>query len=68
MQYCYGYIKFKDMVDEMNMFCLVSKVLHSKSVNAIPLSCIYNLSQNSNYEIGDCFYDEGTAQNHAFRL
>jgi len=68
MQYCYGYIKFKDMVDEMNMFCLVLKVLHSKSVNAIPSSCIYNLSQNSNYEIGDCFYNEGIVQNHAFRL
>jgi hypothetical protein len=55
MQYHYGYIKFKDRVDEMNMFCIVSMVLHSKSVNVIPSSCIYKLSQNSNYEIGD-FY------------
>jgi hypothetical protein len=68
MQYLYGNIKFKDMVDEMNMFCFVSRVLHSKSANAIPSSCIYKLSQNSNYEIGDCFYNEGIAQNHAFRL
>jgi hypothetical protein len=37
------------------MFCLVLKVLHSKSVNVIPSSCIYKLSQNSNYEIGDFF-------------
>jgi hypothetical protein len=35
------------------MFCLVPKVLHNKSVNAIPSSYIYKLSQNSNYEIGD---------------
>jgi hypothetical protein len=50
------------------MFCLVMKVLHSKSVNAIPSSCIYKLFQSSNYEIGDCFYNEGIAQNHIFKL
>jgi len=50
------------------MFCFVSKVLHSKNVNTIPSSCTYKLSQNSNYEIGDCLYDEGIAQNYAFRL
>jgi hypothetical protein len=50
------------------MFCLVPKVLHNKSVNAIPSLCIYKLSQNSNNEIRDCYYDEGIAQNHAFRL
>jgi hypothetical protein len=33
----------------------IPKVLHSKSVNAIPSSCIYKLSQNSNYEIRDSF-------------
>jgi hypothetical protein len=37
------------------MFCLVLKVLHSKSVNVIPSLCIYKLFQNSNYEIGDFF-------------
>jgi len=57
MQYHYGYINFKDRVDGMNMFCLVLKVLHNKNVNAIPSSsCIYKLSQNFNYEIGDYFY------------
>jgi hypothetical protein len=61
MQYHYGYIKFKDRVDEMNMFCLFLKVLHSKSVNVIPSSCIYKLYQISNYELGDCFYNEGIA-------
>ncbi len=55
MQYHYGYIKFKDRVDGMNMFCLILKALHNKSVNAIPSSCIYKLSQNSNYEIMDFF-------------
>jgi hypothetical protein len=50
------------------MFCFVSRVLHSKSVNAIPSSCMYKLSQSFNYEIGDCFYKEGTTQNHAFKL
>jgi hypothetical protein len=50
------------------MFCPVPKVLHHKSVNAIPSLCIYKLSQNYDYEIRDCFYDEGIAQNHAFRL
>jgi hypothetical protein len=34
------------------------KLLHNKNVNAIP-SCIYKLFQSSNYEIGDCFNDEG---------
>ncbi len=68
MQYHYGYIKFNDRVDGMNMFCFVPRVLHSKNVNAIHSSCIYKQFQNSNYEIGDCFYDEGIAQNHAFRL
>jgi hypothetical protein len=29
---------------------------------AIPSSCIYKLFQSSNYEIGDCFYDEGIAK------
>ncbi len=55
MQYCYGYIMFKDRVDGMNMFYLVLRALHSKSVNVIPSSCIYKLSQNSKYEIGDFF-------------
>jgi hypothetical protein len=68
MQYRYENIKFKGRVDEMNMFCLFPRLLHSKSVNAISSSCIYNLSQNFNYEIGDCFYNEGIAQNHAFRF
>jgi hypothetical protein len=68
MQHYYGYIKFKDRVDELNMFCLVPMVFHSKSVNAIPSSCIYKLSQNYNCEIGDCFYNEGIAQNHGFRF
>jgi len=45
-----------------------SRVLHSKSVNAIPSSCIYKLFQNFNYEIRDFFYDEGIAQNHTFML
>jgi hypothetical protein len=49
------------------MLCFVSMVLHIKSVNVIPLSCIYKLSQNSNYEIEDYFYNEGITQNHAFR-
>jgi hypothetical protein len=52
----------------MNMFCLVLRVLHNKNVNAIPSSCIYKLFQNYNYEIGDCFYNEGIVQNHAFKL
>jgi len=68
MQYCYGFIKFKDRVDEMNMFCFVLQVLRTKSVNAILSSCIYKLSQNLNYEIGTCFYDESIAQSHAFKL
>jgi hypothetical protein len=34
----------------------------------IPSSCIYKLSQSSNYEIGDCFYNEGIAQKHGFKL
>jgi hypothetical protein len=59
---------FKDRVDGMNMFYLVLRALHSKSVNVIPSSCIYKLSQNSKYEIGDFFYNEGIAQNHAFRI
>jgi hypothetical protein len=46
---------FKDRVDGMNMFCLVMRVLHSKSVNAILSSCIYKLSQNSKYETMDLF-------------
>ncbi len=45
-----------------NMFCPIPKVLHRKSVNAIPSSCIYKLSQSSNYEIGNCFYNEGIAK------
>jgi hypothetical protein len=52
----------------MNIFCLVLRVLHGKSVNAIPSSCKYKLSQNSKYEIGDCFYNEGIVQNHAFKI
>jgi len=67
MQYRYGCIRFKDWVHE-NMFCLVPKVLHNKSVNTIPSLCIHKLSQNFNSKIRDCFYDEGIAQNHAFRL
>jgi hypothetical protein len=35
---------------------------------AIPSLCIYKLSQSSNYEIGDCFYNESIAQNDGFRL
>jgi len=35
---------------------------------AIPSSCIFKLFQSSNYEIRDCFYDDGIAQKHAFRL
>jgi hypothetical protein len=50
------------------MFCFVPKVLHNKSVKAIPTSCIYKLSQNSNYEIRDCSTDEDIAQKHPFRL
>jgi hypothetical protein len=50
------------------MFCFVSRVLYTKSVNAIPSSCMYKLFQSSNYEIGDYFYDEAIAQNHAFKL
>jgi hypothetical protein len=50
------------------MFCHVPKALHNKGVSAIPSLCIYKLSQNSNYEIRDCFYNEGIAQNHAFKL
>jgi hypothetical protein len=68
MQYHYGYIKFKDRVDGMNMFCFVLKVLRTKSANVILSSCIYKQFQNSNYEIGDCFYDESIAQSHAFRF
>jgi hypothetical protein len=55
VKYHYGYIKFKDRVDGMNMFCLVSKVLHNKNVNAICSSCIYKLFQNYNYQIKDFF-------------
>jgi hypothetical protein len=29
---------------------------------------MYKLFQNYKYEIGDCFYDEGIAQNHVFKL
>jgi len=68
MQYHYEYIKFKDKVDGMNIFCLVLKVLHNKNVNAIPWSCICKLFQNYNYEIRDCFYNEGIAQDDAFKL
>jgi len=68
MQYRYGYIKFNDKVDGMNIFCLVLRVLHSKNVNAIFSSCIYKLSQISKYEIGDCFHNEGIAQNHTFKI
>jgi hypothetical protein len=52
----------------MEFFFFVSKILHNKNVNAIPSSCMYKLFQSSNYEIGDCFYNEDIAQNHAFRL
>jgi hypothetical protein len=37
------------------MFCLILRVFHNKSINAIPSSCIYKLFQNSNYGIGDFF-------------
>jgi hypothetical protein len=47
------------------MFCFVSRVLHSKSVNAIPSSCMYNYLK---VNIGGCFYNEGISQNHAFKL
>jgi len=50
------------------MFCLFPKVLNSKKCKHNTLSCIYKLSQSSDYEIKDCFADEGIAQNHAFRL
>ncbi len=50
------------------MFCLVSRVLHSKSVNVIPSSCIYKLFQNFNYKTRDYFYNESIAENHVFRL
>jgi hypothetical protein len=50
------------------MFCPIPKVLNNKSVIAIPSSCIYKHFQSSNYEIKDCFYDEGIAQNHVFML
>jgi len=49
MQYRFGYIKFKDMIDGILVF-LVPRVLHSENVNAIPSSCTYKLSQNSNNE------------------
>ncbi len=52
----------------MEYTCHVPKVLHNKSVNVISSSCIYKSFQSYNYEIEDCFYDEGIAQNHAFRL
>jgi hypothetical protein len=52
----------------MNMFCLIPRALHNESINAMPSSCIYKLFQNSNYEIGDYFYDESIAQNHAFKF
>jgi hypothetical protein len=52
----------------MKIVCFVLRVLHSKNVNTIPSSCIYKLFQSSNYEIGDCFYDEVNAQNHTFKL
>jgi hypothetical protein len=55
MQYHYGYVKFKDKVDGMNVCCLVPRVFHSKNVNAIHSLCIYKLFQNFNYEIGDFF-------------
>jgi len=29
---------------------------------------LYKLFQSSNYEIRDCFYNEGIAQKHGFRL
>ncbi len=47
---------------------LRAKVLHDKSVNVIPSSCMCKLSQSFIYEIGDYFYDEGIAQNHAFKF
>ncbi len=50
------------------MFCFVLKVLHNRSVNAISSSCMYKLSQSSNYEIKYYFCDESIEQNHAFRL
>jgi ribulose-5-phosphate 4-epimerase/fuculose-1-phosphate aldolase len=50
------------------MFCVVPKVFHNKSVNAIPFSCIHKLFQSSKYEKEDYFYDEGIAQKHAFKL
>jgi hypothetical protein len=68
MQYHYEYIKFKDKVDGMSMFCLVLMILHNKNVNAIPSSCIYKLFQNYNYEIGNCFCNEGITQDDAFKL
>jgi hypothetical protein len=50
------------------MFCLVLRVSHSKSVNAIPSLCLYKLFQSFNYEIWDFFYDEGIVQKHVFRF
>jgi len=52
----------------MDMFSFVLKVLQGKSVNVILSLSIHKLFQNFNYEIGDCFYDEGIAQKHVFRL
>ncbi len=43
----------------MEFYFLVPRVLHSKSVNAIPSSCIYELSQIFNYEIGGFFLQWG---------
>ncbi len=50
------------------MCCPIPKVVHNKSVIAIPSSCIYKHSQNYNYEIKDYFYDESIAQNRASML
>jgi len=52
----------------MDMFSFVLKVLQGKSVNVILSLSIHKLFQNFNYETGDCFYDEGIAQKHVFRL
>jgi hypothetical protein len=39
----------------MEYVCLTPNVLHSKNINAIPSSCIYKSSKNSNYKIRDFF-------------
>jgi hypothetical protein len=53
-----GVLSSKDRVDGI-YFVLSWRYCITKNVNTIPSSCMYKLSQSYNYEIGDCFYDEG---------